>query len=71
MIGDSLGRGGDPVLRRPAVSAVTVVELEALYLRMELGQTTHDDANLVRSIMQGLIGRIRNLEQSLPDEDGV
>ena len=48
-----------------AVSAVTVVELEALYLRMALGETSQDDVNMLKAIMQGLVGTIRRYEEVL------
>lgn len=56
------GGPGSAAAGRPAVSAVTVVEIEALLLRVAMGQTDHNDANMLRSILQGLVGTIRHLE---------
>jgi len=46
-----------------AVSAVTVVEVEAALLRIGRGEADHNDANLLRSVIQKLEGTIYRLEE--------
>ena len=53
-------------MRTPsAVSAVTVVEVEAALLRIGRGEADHNDANLLRSVIQKLEGTIRLYEKIL------
>ncbi len=53
--------------RTTSVKPVTEVDLESVYQRMELHETNHDDANMVRAIIQQFVGIIRRYEQ-LVDE---
>ena len=48
-----------------AVSAVTVVEVEAALLRIGRGEADHNDANLLRSVIQKLEGTIQQYEKIL------
>jgi len=52
-----------------AVSAVTVVEVEASLLRIGRGEADHNDANLLRSVIQKLEGTIRQYETFLEAEN--
>lgn len=52
-----------------AASPVTISELDGLLARIEMGETTKDDANLLRAIIQQLQGQIRALEDVIDNDD--
>jgi len=46
-----------------AVTPVMYIEVEAALQRVARGENTHDDANLLRSVFQSLLGTIRRYEE--------
>ena len=45
-----------------AAAHVSLSELDGLLARIEAGTTTKDDANLLRALIQQLLGQIQTLE---------
>ena len=51
-----------------ATAHVSLTELDGLLARIEAGETTKDDANLLRAIIQQLQGQIKALIDILDNE---
>ena len=52
-----------------AAAHVSLSELDGLLARIEAGETTKDDANLLRAIIQQLQGQIKALEDVIDNDD--
>lgn len=51
-----------------AAAHVALSELDGLLARIEAGETTKDDANLLRALIQQLQGQIETLERMVDDD---
>ena len=51
-----------------AAAHVALSELDGLLARIEAGETTKDDANLLRALIQQLEGKIQALEDMVDDD---